>query len=68
MLFVPANSVTLESVTDASDCFGIRWSMVCSKDVARYQTFEATAAGKMTPSTHISKRVVELVEKVKALT
>ncbi len=63
MLFVPANSLTLETVMDKADCFGVRWSMVCARDVLRYQCFEAVATNKMTPSTHMSKRIVELVQK-----
>jgi hypothetical protein len=62
VLFVPANVVILEHVGDNSDCFGLRWAMVLSRDRRRYKAFKNTAESKMTPSTHISKAIVAAVK------
>lgn len=61
VLWVPANSLILESVMDRKDCFGLRWAMILKRDVEQYQTFADVANNKMTASSHISKRIVELV-------
>ena len=58
VLLVPANVLIAEQVTDSSDCFGLRWAMVLSRDTSRYKVFETLAASKLTPSTHISKAIV----------
>ena len=58
VLFIPANMLTLESVADGSDVFGLRWAAVFSRDKERFNKFEVIAGQKMTPSTHISKAIL----------
>ena len=59
MIWVPANCYTVESVDDSEDSFGFRWSMVTVRDEDRYKSFEGMANNKLTPSSHISKGVVQ---------
>ncbi len=62
MIWVPSGTVLLESVMDASDCVGIRFSMIMKRDVVNFLPFETKASNKMTPASDISKRVVEVAK------
>ena len=64
LLWVPANSYTIETVGEAEDCFGIRFSMVVFRDEDRFKVFEATAANKLTPSSHLSKSILECAKRM----
>jgi len=64
LLWVPANALILETVTDASDCFGVRWSMILQRD-HRMKSFEDVAGNRMTPSNHMSKKIVEVAKQSK---
>jgi hypothetical protein len=62
MIWIPANTFTLETVSDQTDVFGVRWAMICKEDTPRYNVFKELAANKMTASSHVSKRIVELID------
>ena len=53
-----------ETVGEAEDCFGIRFSMVVFRDEDRFKVFEATAANKLTPSSHLSKSILECAKRM----
>ena len=59
-----SHSYTIEKVGEAEDCFGIRFSMVVFRDEDRFKVFEATAANKLTPSSHLSKSILECAKRM----
>ena len=63
VLWIPANVVVAEQVTDGADCFGLRWAMVLDRDTARFKAFENVAASKLNPATHVSKAIVAAAAK-----
>ena len=62
LLWVPANCLVVEQVNDASDVFGLRFSMLLARDKTRHSSFVSMANNKMTPSIYVSKAIVRAVE------
>ena len=64
-MFIPANMIVREAVGSSDDCYGLRYSCVVPKDLHGFKFFEDIAKSKATPSNHLSKAVMALVEKSK---
>ena len=63
-LFTPVNMIVRESVM-SDDCYGLRYSCIVQNDIQGLKFFEDIAKSKATPSNHLSKAVMALVEKSK---
>ena len=63
-LFTPVNMIVRESVL-SEDVFGLRYSCVVPNDIQGLTFFDGIAKSKATPSNHLTKAFMALVEKSK---